>query len=145
MSCPLFWTLLLNTFSLEMAYGFQILSIYLIKFRASTESPFLLRCNCRELKHEMSILLLSMIGMSISTASFLRSLFKLFTFLFIPSWSLLIVSVDRTMVVCGVSFFVSFIISLIVSNVFMPSFLVRSLVPQCTIMQSGFLHAIGRM
>ena len=47
---------------------------------------FLLRCNFRELKHEISMLqLMYDRAIIFLIASFLRSLFKLFTFLFVPS------------------------------------------------------------
>ena len=119
-----------------MTYCVQKLSKNLTKLRARVESPFLFRCNLRALKQEMSILLLSIIGIPCSLASFLRDLFNSLTLLLIPSWSLLIVSGDRTMVVCGDSSFASEMISLIVSIVSIPSLLVKSLVPQCTRTQS---------
>ena len=128
-----------------MTYCVQVLSKKLTKLRARVESPFLFRCNLRVLKQELSTLLLSIIGIPCSLASFLRDLFNSLTLLLIPPWSLLIVSDDRTMVVCGDSSFASDIIYLIVSTLSIPSLLVKSLVPQCTRTQSGFLLIIGRM
>jgi len=126
-----------------MAFCAKILSKKLMKLHARVDMSFLFKCSLRVLRQAVSILLLSTIKISSSLASFLRDLFNTSILLLIHCWSVRTVSNDSAMAVCGDSHFASEIISLIVSVVWVGSFFVKSLVPQCIRTQSGFLLNVG--